>query len=203
MVGRTQVMAQQALQPKDGGRAGHQQGAVRAAGRGVLDDMRVLVFDIADHHFQQVFQGEVAQDAAVFFHAQCQVGGAGAETLQHQRYRGLQRDQVGRAQQRAQIVGRMAAGDLHQQVLHVQDAEHFLAVAVEPRVAAVAALGELGHHVGQAHPVAERTHMVARAHQVAGHQFGQFQRVAHQREVLVRRAAGGLLAAHDELEFLA
>ncbi|MBX4420938.1 hypothetical protein K4H00_23315, partial [Mycobacterium tuberculosis] len=47
--GGGQVAAQQAFQPEDGGGAGHQQAAVGTPGGRVLDHVRVLVLDIADH----------------------------------------------------------------------------------------------------------------------------------------------------------
>lgn len=134
--------------------------------------MAVRVLDLADHYFQQVLQGEEAQDAAFVLHAQRQMRGAGAELFQRAGNRGFQGQQRGRAQQRAQIVQVLAARHRHQQILGMQDTQYLLAIGVKPRVAAVARFAEFGQHGFHRHSLAQAAHVLAWAHEIAATRSG-------------------------------
>uniref|UniRef100_A0A494G9I2 Uncharacterized protein n=1 Tax=Solanum lycopersicum TaxID=4081 RepID=A0A494G9I2_SOLLC len=133
-----EVDPQQALDLEQRRIAPYQQFA-RLVGEDAALGLAVFVLDIADQHFQHVFHGQVADDVAVGFFNHSEVRAALAELLQQLRQRhvpgnALQRaGQFGEVERLGNVIQRR---QFQQQILDVQQADEFLALAVVHRITA-------------------------------------------------------------------
>ena len=163
----------------DRGQRLDQEGITLGADEGALIIGIVLVVDVADDFFQDILDGDQAGYTAVLIDHDRHVQMRAAEFLEQDVQALAFRNELGRAQQGAQVELLAPVEGMGEQILDDQDADHMVPALVDHRQARMTGFDDRGNQALQAPVLFQNHHLRPRHHHIAHLQLRNFHDAFH------------------------